>query len=82
LFVLNLNSRRNETILNDSRNINSYVKKEYYSGKIYSVRVSTGLIVVRRNDKVVLSGNSSPFEMVEFKFHMKMPLFVARQLVR
>jgi len=24
----------------------------------------------------------SPFEMVEFKFHMKMPLFVARQLVR
>lgn len=26
--------------------------------------------------------HSTPFEMVEFKFHMAMPLFVARQLIR
>ena len=26
--------------------------------------------------------HSTPFEMVEFKFHMKMPIFVARQIVR
>ena len=27
-------------------------------------------------------GHTSPFEQVEFKFHMKIPIFVARQLVR
>lgn len=26
--------------------------------------------------------HSTPFEMIEFKFHMKMPIFVARQIVR
>ena len=26
--------------------------------------------------------HSTPLEMVEFKFHMKMPIFVARQIVR
>jgi thymidylate synthase (FAD) len=26
--------------------------------------------------------HTTPFEMVEFKFHMKMPIFVARQMVR
>jgi thymidylate synthase (FAD) len=26
--------------------------------------------------------HTTPFEMVEFKFHMKMPIFVARQIVR
>jgi len=28
------------------------------------------------------NGHTSPFEMVEFKFHVKMPIFVARQWVR
>ena len=28
------------------------------------------------------SCHTSPFEQVEFKFHMKMPIFVARQLIR
>lgn len=41
--------------------------------------VSTDRNLIRyllRND------HTSPFEMVEFKFHLKMPIFVARQLVR
>jgi len=29
-----------------------------YSGKIYCVKVSTGMLVVRRNKKIVISGNS------------------------
>ena len=28
------------------------------------------------------NSHTTPFEMVEFKFHMKLPLFVARQLIR
>ncbi len=28
------------------------------------------------------NGHTSPFEMVEFKFHLKVPIFVARQHIR
>lgn len=39
------------------------------------------------NDKALIEfllrhSHTSPFEMVEFKFHLKMPLFIARQWIR
>lgn len=39
------------------------------------------------NDKALIeyllrNSHTSPFEMVEFKFHVKMPLFIARQWIR
>ena len=55
---------------------------EDYSGMVYCAHSRTGVLVVRRNGKVVLSGNSTPFEMCEIKVHAKMPIFVARQWVR
>lgn len=42
-----------------------------------SVRADKGLI-----NYLLKHDHTSPFEMVEFKFHCKMPIFVARQWVR
>lgn len=42
-----------------------------------SAREDRGLI-----SYLVRHAHTSPLEMVEFKFHMKMPLFVARQIIR
>lgn len=40
----------------------------------------------REDDKLIdylmRNGHTSPFEMVEFKFHIKLPIFIMRQLVR
>ena len=33
-------------------------------------------------DYLLRNGHTSPFEQVVFTFHMKMPIFVARQIVR
>lgn len=61
-----------------------YFGREHYCGKVYCATSSTGLLMVRGGpDKFAfVCGNTSPFEMVEFKFHCKMPIFVARQWVR
>lgn len=48
-----------------------------YGKKTKKVRDSKGLI-----NYLVKSGHWSPFEMVELKFYVKMPIFVARQWVR
>lgn len=55
---------------------------EQYDGYVYCAKTRTGVLVVRRNGKIVLSGNTSPFEMVSFKFHCRVPIFVARQWMR
>ncbi|MFB3066740.1 MAG: FAD-dependent thymidylate synthase, partial [Planctomycetota bacterium] len=55
---------------------------EDYSGTVYCANTRTGIMVVRRNGKIVLSGNTTPFEMIEFKFLMRLPVFIARQVVR
>ena len=48
-----------------------------YGDGTVSVRSDRGLIrYLLRND------HSTPFEMVEFKFHIKMPIFLARQHMR
>jgi len=77
LFRLNANSRRIMPRLNDTEN-NKY-KKVKYNGKVYCATVSTGLLIVRRNDKVVLCGNSSPFRHATLQFEVYAPLMVARQ---
>lgn len=61
-----------------------YHSRESYVGKVYCTTTSTGLLAVRGGpDKFgFICGNSSPFEMVEFTFHLKMPIFVARQHLR
>jgi len=48
-----------------------------YGGGTKSVREDKALI-----DYLMRHHHSSPFEMVEFKFHLKLPLFVFAQLVR
>lgn len=61
-----------------------YFSRTYHADKVYCTTSSTGLLMVRGGpDKFAfVCGNSTPFEMVELKFHMKLPIFVARQLVR
>lgn len=66
-YRLNINSRRIMPHLNDSRKPEGCAKIEKYTGNVYCATVSTGLLVVRRNNKVCLSGNS-PFEHCAFTF--------------
>lgn len=77
IFRLNANTRRIMPRLNDSAN-NKYEKVEY-KGEVYCATVSTGLLIVRRNNKVVLCGNTSPFRHAFLQFEVYAPLMVARQ---
>lgn len=58
--------------------------REPYNGDVFCTTTSTGLLVVRGSDDTFgfVCGNSSPFEMAELKFHIRLPIFVMRQLVR
>ena len=61
-----------------------YFTSNCFTGKVYCTTTSTGLLIVRgKSDEFgFVCGNTSPFEMVELKFHCSMPIFVARQWVR
>ena len=72
LMVLN---RSTEPRLNDAGKHNTWID---YTGKVYCAEVSTGLLLVRRNGKQVISGNS-PFRHAFLSFHIKCPLFVKAQ---
>lgn len=74
MFMTNPDAVINQGIVNTS-----WVK---YEGYVYCAKTRTGILIVRRNGKVVLSGNTTPSEMVELKFHCCMPIFVARQWIR
>jgi thymidylate synthase (FAD) len=39
-------------------------------------------IISNRIEEMLKGGHSSPFEQVVFKFHLRVPIFVARQIVR
>jgi thymidylate synthase (FAD) len=80
LFTLNVHSRMTRPIVNQTNKEQVFL--ETYVGKVYCATTSTGVLVVRRNNKVVLCGNSSPFEQCVVTFRAKMPIFVARQWVR
>lgn len=64
-------------------------RKQFFStrsheGKVYCATTSTGLLVVRggRDKFGFICGNTTPSEMVEMRFHVSMPIFVARQWIR
>lgn len=61
-----------------------YHGREHYRGKVYCATTSTGLLAVRGEDDKYgfVCGNTTPFEMCEVKFHIKMPILVARQWIR
>jgi thymidylate synthase (FAD) len=54
---------------------------ESYDGLIHCVTVPNGTLFVRRNGYPVWSGNS-PFEHNSFRFHIRCPIFVAREWFR
>ena len=61
-----------------------YWSSRYYTGKVYCATTSTGLLMVRGgSDKFAfVCGNTSPFEQAVITLDIKLPIFVARQLVR
>ena len=79
IYCVSIMSKTRYPVINQT-NVNTFEKM--YEGNVYCAKTRTGILVVRRNGKIVLSGNSTPSEMVEFKFHCKMPLFIARQWLR
>jgi thymidylate synthase (FAD) len=79
MYRLNANSRSVQPVINQGCIQDGF---EQYKGFIYCATVSTGILVVRRNDKTVICGNTTPFEMVVLKFHIKAPIFVVRQWIR
>jgi thymidylate synthase (FAD) len=54
---------------------------EFYNGVIHCVEVPSGTLYVRRNGYAVWSGNT-PFEHNSFRFHVRAPIFVAREWFR
>jgi len=77
MFQLQARTRSRAPRVNDTDA--ARMRQINYSGRVYCAEVSTGLLVVRRNNKVHLSGNS-PFRHAFFTFHIKAPLFVFRQM--
>ena len=61
-YLYRMNFSKNKKILiNDSRKKRTLNKVDY-NGKIYCANVGNNVLIVRRNGKIVLSGNSSPAE--------------------
>jgi thymidylate synthase (FAD) len=54
---------------------------ENYDGLIHCVEVPNGTLYVRRNGYPIWSGNT-PFEHNAFRFHVRAPIFVAREWFR
>ena len=54
---------------------------ERYNGTIHCVEVPNGTLYVRRNGYPVWCGNT-PFEHNAFRFHIRCPIFVAREWMR
>jgi len=59
----------------------SHMGVEQYDGVIHCVEVPNHTLYVRRNGYAVWSGNT-PFEHNAFRFHVRCPLFVAREWFR
>jgi thymidylate synthase (FAD) len=88
-FDSHTNTDRTSYSYNENSKINlhskiSFHSKNNYQGKVFCATTSTGLLIVRGDPKNFgfVCGNSSPFEGAEIKFHLKLPIFVMRQLVR
>jgi len=72
-------SRMREPIINQGKRQTSMVN---YDGHVYCAHTRTGILVVRRNGKIVLSGNTTPFEACELVVELQLPIFCLRQLDR
>jgi thymidylate synthase (FAD) len=59
----------------------SHMGVEQYDGLIHCVQVPNGTLYVRRNGYPIWSGNT-PFEHNAFRFHIRAPIFVAREWFR
>lgn len=57
-------------------------QKVNYSGYVYCCTVPTGLLLVRRDNKFPIVCGNSPFRHLMFRFRIKMPEFVARQMYK
>lgn len=79
IYILNCNSRSDAPRFDTTQKGTASLTKQPYIGKIYCATVSTGVLVVRRNNKIALSGNS-PLRGTVFKLRWKAPLFVCRQV--
>lgn len=79
LWDVSILSRMREPVINQGKKNTSW---EPYKGRIYCAETRTGILVVRRNGKIVLSGNSTPFEMAEMRFRVRVPMDTWRQWIR
>ena len=59
----------------------SHMGVEEYDGQIHCVEVPNSTLYVRRNGYAVWCGNT-PFEHNSFRFHIRCPIFVAREWFR
>lgn len=61
-----------------------FYDNENFDGTVYCATTDTGLLIVRGNydEFAFICGNSTPLEMVVFKFHISMPIFCHRQFIR
>lgn len=67
-YVFNISNNKNKyPMFNDSRTKKTPIEIDY-NDMVYCAEVSTGLLVVRRNDKVCLCGNCSVLEHASFTF--------------
>ena len=69
-YTFNISNNSNKyPMFNDSRSKN-YATEVDYDGMVYCAETSTGLLVVRRNDKICLCGNCSIAEHAYFTFEI------------
>jgi len=78
MFSVSMLSRMTHPVINQGK---QNVSWEGYKGRVYCAHTRTGILVVRRSGKIVLSGNS-PFEMNELCVELQLPMFVLRQFDR
>jgi flavin-dependent thymidylate synthase len=80
---LNISKRVRPRVEANQKNRSRSMREERvpYVGNVYCATVSTGALIVRRNMRVVVSGNS-PLEHSLITFRLKMPLYVIQELLR
>lgn len=76
LWRLMVCSRMREPVINQGKVNTSQVQ---YNGKVYCATTRTGVLMVRRNGKICLSGNSTPFEFAGAVFEVQAPIMVFRE---
>ena len=80
---VNLFSGRNTSpgLCRTRQEADNHMGIEEYNGTVHCVEVPNGTLYVRRNGYPVWSGNT-PFEHNSFRFHIRAPIFVAREWFR